>query len=344
MKCPQCGHNHLRGKRGMTCSKCKRTFILDPKRWVVGGTLGVTDGRFLGVIKRASGNDTRYFTANEFYTHARMKLKTGWFGLIPALIMLLIGGGMIVFAAGSVIASNDDSGISGGRLFMIILGGFFSFAGVGVLFSTLQKLPREKWDKIVATWKAREPIPRLLEEPRLHQPPPDWKEPDIYAYGAERLIICQHDLLVDWLVLNEFHLNERSLVLSESGYPEYLLGPVQELLRAQPDMPIFLLHDGTPLGTAMNERILKNPKFEVGSHPIVDLGLYADDVRKLRLPSFLRRQDQLAVDCIPFVSLTTMAALGLADQIALSTAAQSLYTSNVEFWFEYEIGKDSDFG
>ncbi len=38
MKCPQCGHNQLRGKAGMVCKSCNRRFILDPKRWRAGGT------------------------------------------------------------------------------------------------------------------------------------------------------------------------------------------------------------------------------------------------------------------------------------------------------------------
>ena len=33
----------------------------------------------------------------------------------------------------------------------------------------------------------------MLDEPSLHEPPPDWNEPDIYDYGVERCRIAGGD-------------------------------------------------------------------------------------------------------------------------------------------------------
>ena len=56
MKCSTCNYNQRRGKQGMTCKKCGYKFVFDPKRH------GLTDGKFLASVHRASSNDTYYST------------------------------------------------------------------------------------------------------------------------------------------------------------------------------------------------------------------------------------------------------------------------------------------
>jgi len=134
----------------------------------------------------------------------------------------------------------------------------------------------------VKKWQASgNRIEMMIEGPSLHDPPPRWKEPDIYEYGVERVLIVERDVLVDLFVLNGFHSLQRVLILSESGYPEYL-GPIAaKALKERHDLPVYLLHDSKPHGLGMAARIEKST-LPLAGHPIVDLGITRDDVRRIR--------------------------------------------------------------
>lgn len=325
----------------MTCAKCKREFILDPKKWIV-GTNGITDAKFLGVLKRATANHTRYVTENELYSIARQRLKPTPGGFIGTFVGLLLGMAILSFMGWVVLSliGVEVENLSG-PWFAIPLA-IFLFVSILVLRNVGKGLTREKWDKVVQTWQTREEFPNLLTTPALHQPPPEWSEPDVYDYGAERLLICERDLIVDWLVQNKFHLMERTLIVAESGYPQYLVPRAQSLLQSNSELPVFLLHDATPEGQSMESRIRNSPHFPVDGHPVTDLGVNADDVEKLRLPVRMRDQERgLRVDDLPYSFLTGIAAIGLADQLTLAAAMQSqLASGDPTFSFEVE----TDFG
>ena len=124
------------------------------------------------------------------------------------------------------------------------------------------------------------PEEKLITEPRLQTPPPEWQEPDIYDYGAERVLIVEHDLMVDLLVLNGFHAQEKALVLSKNGYPEYLVPRIQEALRASPDLPVFYLHDAAPFEASPVESLTRSLPWLEGRQ-VIDLGLTMDDAKSL---------------------------------------------------------------
>ena len=69
MRCPKCSHNQLRGKNGMTCTNCGYEFQIDPKRHV-NSVYKLTDGKFLGIIRRVSRDGTFRYTEDAVsYTH-----------------------------------------------------------------------------------------------------------------------------------------------------------------------------------------------------------------------------------------------------------------------------------
>ncbi len=117
---------------------------------------------------------------------------------------------------------------------------------------------------------------------RLDEPPPEWSEPDIYDYGVEGILIVEHDLLVDLLVLNGLHSRERVLIVSLDLYPTYLVPVAAELLREREDLPVYLLHDATASGVTMLDRLAATDTFPITNHPTIDLGITPDDVRRLR--------------------------------------------------------------
>lgn len=315
MKCPNCTHNQLRGKNGMTCTKCGYQFVFDPRS---ANNYKLTDGKFLGILKRASRGDTYYFTEDELYYVAAMKTNvTGWgcflFGLPVAIFMGFWCSG-----------------------FFQLKPMWIWTTGIAVLLYTLvilstkrsnQKLiPRKKWDKGVARWEQRfGNIPRLIKEPGLHNPPPDQVEPDIHSYGASQIIICQHDIQVDWLILNNFHTANSAIIISEAGYPEYLSKDLDELIQRNPQLKIGLIHDAGSVGEAMVERIRNNWPFD--SNQITDMGINNEMVNRFGVHREIRKSfgDRFPLHAVPFAALSTMLSSSIVHETSLIISWETIH-------------------
>ena len=315
MKCPQCSRNHRLGKYGMKCG-CNYHFCFNPKAQ---GTLGLTDGKFLGWVRAASQNDTTYFTRNQLYAVYCRRLRKS------PVTSLVIGGVLLILAAGiyftiSPQRPGSDQAAQAGIAF------FFGVAGIIIIgfgqYIARQAIPRQDFDFVLGRWLGHgRKLDRLLEQPSLHEPPPEWNELDIYDYGVERLLIVEHDLLVDLFVKNGVHAEQRMLVISESGYPDYLMEVARRLLDEQPDLPVFLLHDATAHGTAMQERLLSSGMLPVESHPLVYLGMRPLDFRKLKRTKQFDRANSnrhLPVDALLLPFMAMGLGVAMTEQMAFS--------------------------
>ena len=322
MKCPNCGHNQ-KHKDGMQCGECRYKFVFDPKKSLAGATM--TDGRFAAIIRVAGGQDAYYFTENELYTAAclmthKRNRKVMFIATPFAALLAVIA--VVCFLEG---ASWPASVVG-------MFAAFLAIAGIGG-YVGLNNVPLpEEFQKWVAAWKAAErPVSteRLIDEPRLHEPPPDWSEPDIYDHGVEKIIICERDELVDWFVLNGFHAEQRALVVAESGYPLYLLPIATKLLEESPELPVFLLHDSTPEGEGMAERVRASETFRLDQHPVTDLGLFTADVQKLKRLRPLRSKQRgyaLPLDAVPFRKLSVGAIGAMAAVVSLGAMIEAKNT------------------
>ena len=267
MKCPECGHNQ-KVKDGLRCAGCKYAFTFNPKD---ARSFGMTDGKFAACLRAASQNGTAWFTRNQLYAVFCSRLtRSSWIGW-------LIGTGLLVAGAGVALAINA------------VVGGVLAIVGTVVVwgmygnFSQAKKLTRRTtFHEFMRMWKASgKEIEWLIEAPSLHEPPPEWSEPDIYDYGVERILVVERDLLVDLFVKNGAHAEQRMLVLAESGYPQYLVPVAQRLLEETPELPIFLLHDATSNGTSMKDRVLASGLLPLGGHTVTDLGMFPTDFQRL---------------------------------------------------------------
>ena len=302
MKCPECGTNR-KHKEGMACS-CGYKFILDPKK-----TPYVSDGKFLALIRSVSGNDTYYFTRNQLYAQwCRRKNRHR----IVAVVCLVIAAGMlsIPFMVGAKLVP---------MIFLSAMGALLACIGIGILVSGPPK--ESEVDNLLMTWQnAGGKIDKLIEKPRLQPPPPEWSEPDIYDYGVERLVIVERNLLVDLLVLNQFHAQQNALVISEKGYPEYLVDRARDALISNPELPVFLLHDATTIGMGMGERLATGNMLPLDGHPVIDLGLFPKDVE--RMPGMKpvgakNKGYHVPVDYLLFATLAGGMTTALAQEVAL---------------------------
>lgn len=308
MKCPECHYVQKRSSGlGLRCGACGYTFCFDPKD-PEQNPLRMTDVRFRAILDRTTDNGTRAITADELYTQACRFLQKRWIAFRVVVVLALASFVWLLAAPGPgpVIA-----------LLGLTVAGFAS--------GRRKLLDRAEWEFAVRKWEKRTPIAGLIKRPSLSSPPPDWKEPDIYDYGFERLIICDDPLTVDWLVKNGVHAQERALIMTEDGYPSYLLDRAQSALAERSDLPVFLLHASSIHGVGLEARLRGSESlFVLGAHPVVDLGLSPKDVRRLKLPrEHQRRPDRVKPHALPIGSMTTLLTLALSGNLTLAaTSAQ----------------------
>ena len=195
----------------------------------------------------------------------------------------------------------------------------------------------ERWQKL----GIKGSLDRMIEHPSLHHPPPEWPETDIYDYGVERILIVERDILVDVFVRNGLHAQERMLVLSESGYPDYLIPLAQRCLRDNPEVPVYLLHDAARHGPTMSRRIQVADFLPLEGHPVLDLGLFPNDVKRmpnLKALQLHKREFAVPVDVLLYATLGAGIAQAMAQNLAFG---ELLHPSG---WVTSFGGVDGDFG
>lgn len=302
MKCPRCKATHRRGRQGMVC-RCGYPFVFDPK------TDRITDGKFLAVVRKASANGSLYYTPNQLYAaacRAEVRLPCGILGLV-----------LVVSAAVA-------AGIGVGWKIILLLG--LCAGGMIVLRHFLHLFPRKNWDQRVEKWMSLTgKLDMMIQEKRLTTPPPEFAEPDLYDYGIEQVLLCERDEIVDWLVLNNFHVNTRCAVLGMSGYPSYLSDQLSQFYSSEQGVEkpkVFLLHDCGDADEEMEARVTmgRDYKFLRGCE-VIDLGITEDVVNEIS--SLIRVRlamghSQLAVDMIPFTIFQAMATAAFSRGCSLA--------------------------
>ena len=304
MKCPECKANHPY-KSGMKC-RCGYRFSLDPKKDFY------TDGKLLGDVAKASQQDTQYFTENQLYTAFCMRPPTwSWIAWSIACTIIVV-----------VVTAIKESWAAA-----MVAVGVVGLLSVLVVFLRGRRRPpsRDRFKKLLDKYEnGHGQLPKMLRTLQLGTPPPEWSEPDIYDYGVERLLVVQHEVLVDLLVKNNFHGENRALVLTGGGYPSYLVQPACKALTDDPDLPVFFLHDADPTGQQWATFMISEPKvMPWADHTKIDLGLHPVDVAKIKRLQSLRPdiQDfQLPVDALPY----GMLALGLQNALEQKTTLTEL--------------------
>jgi hypothetical protein len=317
MKCPECGYDQ-KVKYGLKCGGCGYEFLFNPKE---SKTRGMTDGKFLACLQLASQNGTMCFTENQLYAAFCRKLTpSNWPVRLLGLVLVAIGG---IFAF-------EGSKTAG--LFMLLFGAILVAATFGKTVAK-QTVGRSRFQDSLSHWRAAgRPIERLIEHPSLHEPPPEWSESDIYDYGVERILIVERDILVDLLVKNGVHAEQRMLVLAESGYPAYLQPLARRLLQERPDLPLFLLHDATTHGADMEKRVLAGGMLPIDEHPITDLGMIPADFQKLKRTKLFdpeNKERALPVDAMMLPFLTLGLGAAMTEGMAFSTMLERQHQGSV---------------
>ena len=124
-----------------------------------------------------------------------------------------------------------------------------------------------RWEQINGT------ITNMLPSPR-QQNTPAKINPDITAYSFDRLVVCDSAEVAQLLIANNFHFENNCAVLSITGYPGNIFSTVMEMLKRNPDLKVYALHDASPRGVGLINHLRTSPTWFLNHNvTIYDLGL-----------------------------------------------------------------------
>ncbi len=269
MRCPNCNNNH-KYSQGMTCGYCGNKFIFNPK------TEGVNDYQLKMMIEKAGKNGEVFFTKNQLYSFYLKMGSVTRKQRLKALFWALLTLGFLLYP----LSVADKEGLFWINIFRVLL-----FSVVMTNLTTLSaafRVDKFKFFQYISRWTMSNHVPNLLSKTSLHSAPPYFEEGDIHNYGVEAVIIVDQDIYVDLMVLNNYHIDWKSVVISQNGYPAYLMDKVQKIIDSDTSLKVHYLHDADTSFTSMKAKVRNLLKMPENSNEI-DFGISEEDAGKLNL-------------------------------------------------------------
>jgi hypothetical protein len=302
VKCIHCNFdNKLKARlanRGR-CTACQHPFVFDPKA-EKGRAMIFTDVFFQHFLDAATAQETLqvtrqqlFYVFNARYLRKQMQwLKVaGGFSLAAGVLLLIFG---IIFSP---------------WLFLPMLGAWLLAAFLLVpewrerVFPKQPKAPPVTFSQFtdwLGRWHKVNGAPKKLLPPPQKQPPAPVSA-EVAQYSFDRVVVCQRDSLAQFLIANHFHFEHNCAVLSLSGYPHNLFDTVMEMLRRNPDLKVYALHDASAEGLQMPRRLLTEKRWfrEFPTVQIFDLGLMPRQVMNRALLLSERPSQPLDAAALP---------------------------------------------
>lgn len=251
MRCPDCKHSQ-KYRDGTRCDKCGYQFIFRKK------DDGISDSSLRQIIQRLSDEGQYAFTATQLaleicrFWRGQRQLNGGIiFAAIIALIFFLMAGHWRISLIALMVG-------------LLVVIGIFQWRKTA--------LPFHKARALIDRYHQAHPIAGLADGAAFRQQTAAVDLQDLH-YAPERILVVEHDELVDLLIRNRFHLTTKTAVVSRSGYPEWVLSACQNFLRYHPATPVQLLHDASLRGFNLSAQLTADPHWPLAPHGLIDLGL-----------------------------------------------------------------------
>jgi hypothetical protein len=264
MKCIRCQHDSkYRERKGRTCPNCGGKFAFEPRE---GDRL--TDKAFQRAIELVSAEGrVRWGVEHLYYEVCRRKRLPP--GMVPGLFL----------AAGLLLLFGVVFGVSAHRLWFVgVLAGLAGLALGLVAFllrsgSPFVRVDEETFREMYRRWTEVHGTPAGVIV-RMSQPsPPRQMEPDLADYSFDRAVICDRARTVDLLLVNNFHFENNCAVLSIEGYPPGPFETVRAMLKRNPKLAVYTLHDATPKGCRLAHQLATDPAWFATQVKVIDVGL-----------------------------------------------------------------------
>ncbi len=248
-------------------------FALNPKEAPY-----ISDRGMKGIVDRLSSTDRHYFTFSQLYAAlyraAAKKKKKNSFAAIIILSIFLTIASLIMWSVYSLIIMACVVGI-GLPLFFI-------------LRKRPTQLPHDTLTRTVKTYSQRHPIEALVTGERFAgNVPKEQIQQELFSYAPQRILIVPSNELVDMLVLNRFHIENKAAIISSSKYPQHVFAACQKMLEKHPEIPIEVVHDASQAGQRLLEILKADPSWNLRDKEVRDLGLFPKDVEAMKSPVWI---------------------------------------------------------
>lgn len=266
MKCVNCGKDsNYKDRSGKKCPACGQAFAFEPKDGDA-----VTDMMFKNAIAAVSGEGRiRWGVEHLYYEVCRRKMNSKRAPLGCVLASLCVFTFCVTMLCG---VRHKNAAF----LFPVA---FFSFIFLLVTSASRVRkrfvpIEKEAFNRYWTRWTNVMGKPAGVIERAVDNTPVEPLEEDIADYSFDRAVICDRARTVDLLVANNFHFENNCAVLSFDGYPKGVFGTIRKMLKKNPKLQVFVLHDATPGGCALAQKLITDPHWFGGSGlRVIDLGL-----------------------------------------------------------------------
>ena len=140
---------------------------------------------------------------------------------------------------------------------------------------------------MLGKWKAAHGAPaklvhRVAPAPKKGKGAAKALPSELATYSFDRAVVCDRPETVDLLLANNFHFENNCAILSVTRYPEAVFEPVLEMLRRNPKIEVYALHDASPTGHDLARQLATSPEWFRGIGRVTDVGILVKHAAKMR--------------------------------------------------------------
>jgi hypothetical protein len=117
--------------------------------------------------------------------------------------------------------------------------------------------------------------------------PKEQIQQELFSYAPQRILIVPSNEMVDMLVLNHFHIENKAAIISSTKYPQHVFSACQKMLEKHPEIPVEVVHDASQSGQLLVETLKADPSWNLGDKEVKDLGLFPKDVQAMKTPVWI---------------------------------------------------------
>ena len=121
---------------------------------------------------------------------------------------------------------------------------------------------------------------RINNQPEKILPPPQMTSlpaapnPEVTAYSFDRVVVCDSPKIAQLLISNNFHFENNCAILAIDRYPQSIFNTTMEMLRRNPELKVYALHDCSPAGLQLIHHLrAEEIWFPDPIIPIIDVGV-----------------------------------------------------------------------
>ncbi|WP_334896300.1 hypothetical protein [Nostoc sp.] len=156
-------------------------------------------------------------------------------------------------------------------------------------------------------------ILKILPSPKQENTPAT-VNPDVTAYSFDRLVVCDTASIAQLLIANNFHFENNCAILSITGYPQSIFDTTMQMLRRNPDLKVYAIHDCNPRGIGLVNNLRSHANWFFNSEiAIIDIGLTPRQIIATKRRMFIQSSPESA-----------QAAKQLPEEIRQSLSAEEL--------------------